>query len=143
VSERARNGVRVAWKAPGSRGSVGRALAHAHTAQALPCNPACCRCSGRLRGRAPNPLALPPGPCPQAKEKDGLTAAQRKERDAKALQEKLAKKQAADGAAAWVGASSPWARARKGACQAGGSCPAAAFLGQAAVLARRTCHPRG
>eukprot|EP00877_Chromochloris_zofingiensis_P003984 jgi/Chrzof1/13587/Cz08g03100.t1 len=29
-----------------------------------------------------------------AKDKDGLTAAQRKERDAKALQEKLAKKQA-------------------------------------------------
>ncbi|KAF8064641.1 hypothetical protein HT031_003442 [Scenedesmus sp. PABB004] len=29
-----------------------------------------------------------------AKEKDGLTAAQRKERDAKALQEKLAAKQA-------------------------------------------------
>lgn len=35
--------------------------------------------------------------CLQAKEKDGLTAAQRKERDAKALQEKLAKKQATDG----------------------------------------------
>lgn len=32
-----------------------------------------------------------------AKEKDGLTAAQRKERDAKALQEKLAKKQAEGG----------------------------------------------
>ncbi|KIY99029.1 hypothetical protein MNEG_8931 [Monoraphidium neglectum] len=33
-----------------------------------------------------------------AKDKDGLTAAQRKERDAKALQEKLAKKQTAEGA---------------------------------------------
>jgi hypothetical protein len=32
-----------------------------------------------------------------AKEKDGLTAAQRKERDAKALQEKQAKKAAAAG----------------------------------------------
>ncbi|KAI8463401.1 MAG: hypothetical protein J3K34DRAFT_444158 [Monoraphidium minutum] len=31
------------------------------------------------------------------KEKDGLTASQRKERDAKALQEKLAKKQAEGG----------------------------------------------
>lgn len=31
----------------------------------------------------------------KAKDKDGLTAAQRKERDAKALQEKMAKKAAA------------------------------------------------
>ncbi len=34
-----------------------------------------------------------------AKEKDGLSASQRKERDAKALQEKLAKKQAQEGGA--------------------------------------------